>query len=198
MRQRGADCTDIVVLVVAADEGVKEQTLEALNSAKSAGKAVIVCFNKVDKESADVMRVATQLTEHGILVEFLGGEVLSAEVSAKERRGIDGLLEKILLQAEVLELRANPECAASGFVLEARVDKGVGGVATTLIQRGTLRVGDEFIAGEARGKVKSLLNDRGERVLEAGPGTPVQVRVNPKLFFGVCMHLNPSPYHLIP
>ena len=154
MRQRGADVTDIVILVVAADDGVKEQTIDSLNAAKAAGKDVIVAFNKVDKEGADVNRVATELTQHDLLIEELGGDILSAEVSAKQNIGLDGLLEKILLQAEVLDLTANPDRSAQGTVIEARQEKGLGTVATTLIQRGTLRIGDPFIAGGSSGKAQ--------------------------------------------
>lgn len=175
MRQRGADCTDIVILVVAADEGVKEQTAEALAAARAANKPVIVAFNKIDKEGADVSRVASELTSYDLLVEEFGGDVLSAEVSAKSKLGLDQLLEKVLLQSEILELQANPERMAQGVVIEAKMEKGRGVVATTLIQRGTLRVGDFFIAGAASGKVRTLVNDKGERVQEAGPSTPIQV-----------------------
>jgi translation initiation factor IF-2 len=175
MRQRGADATDIVVLVVAADDGVKDQTSDSLAAAKQAGKPVIVAFNKIDKEGADVARVASELTTEGLLIESLGGDVLSADISAKKRIGLGDLLDKILLQAEVLDLKANPAAPASGTIIEAKVEKGVGTVATTLIQRGTLRVGDPFVAGEAYGKVRTLVTDKGQRVDEAGPATPVSV-----------------------
>lgn len=175
MRQRGADVTDIVILVVAADDGVKDQTVEALAAARSAGKEVIVAFNKCDKPEADVNRVATELTAHDLLIEDLGGDIMSVEVSAKQQTGLDDLLDKVMLQAEVLELKANPTAAAQGAVIEARMEKGLGTVATTLVQRGTLKVGDFFIAGAASGKVRMLITDKGDRVKEAGPGVPVQV-----------------------
>lgn len=175
MRQRGADVTDIVILVLAADDGVKNQTIEALNAARQAGKPVIVAFNKCDKPGADVNRVATELTGYDLLIEDLGGEILSAEVSAKTKSGLDELLEKVMLQAEVLDLKANYDRAAQGSIVEVRMQKGLGTVATTLIQRGTIRVGDFFIAGEANGKVRMLITDKGEKVTEAGPSMPVQI-----------------------
>jgi len=175
MRQRGADCTDVVVLVVAADDGVMAQTTDSLAAARQAGKPVVVAFNKVDKEGADVPRVAGALAGFGLLTESLGGEILAAEVSAKQKTGLDDLLEKILLQAEVLDLKANPTAPASGVVLEARQEMGLGAVATVLIQRGTLRVGDDFIAGGCSGKVRSLRNENGEPLAEAEPSQPCLV-----------------------
>jgi translation initiation factor IF-2 len=175
MRQRGAQVTDIVILVVAADDGVKPQTVEAINHAKAAQVPMIVAINKIDKPGADPKRVRTELLSHEIVVESLGGDTLELEVSALKRTGLDKLLEAILLQAEVLELKANPKRAAEGVIVEAKLERGRGPVGTALIQRGTLHVGDLIVAGSAYGRVRALINDHGEQVKEAGPSVPVEV-----------------------
>ncbi|MCB1344564.1 MAG: translation initiation factor IF-2, partial [Rhodobacteraceae bacterium] len=175
MRARGAQVTDIVVLVVAADDAVMPQTIEALNHAKAAGVPMIVAINKCDKPSADPNRVRTDLLHHEVVVEQMGGDVQDVEVSALTGKGLDNLLEAIALQAEILELTANPERAAQGAVIEAKLDVGRGPVATVLVQHGTLRKGDIFVVGEQWGKVRALINDKGERVDEAGPSVPVEV-----------------------
>lgn len=175
MRARGANVTDIVVLVVAADDSVMPQTIEAIAHAKAAKVPIIVAINKIDKAGADTNKVKTQLLNHDLLVEELGGDILCVEVSAKARLNLDKLIETILLQAEVLQLRANPNRSAEGVVVEAKLDVGRGSVATVLVQRGTLRVGDIFVAGSESGKVRALINDKGERVDTATPATPVEV-----------------------
>jgi translation initiation factor IF-2 len=175
MRARGAKVTDIVVLVVAADDGVMPQTIEAINHAKAAKVPIIVAINKIDKPDAEPNRVRTELLQHEVFVESMGGEVLDVEVSATKGTNLDKLLETILLQAEVLELRANPNRAAEGTVIEAKLDKGRGAVATVLVQRGTLHVGEILVAGAEWGRVRALVNDRGETVKEAGPSIPVEV-----------------------
>jgi translation initiation factor IF-2 len=175
MRARGAQVTDIVVLVVAADDSVMPQTIEAINHAKAAKVPMIVAINKCDKPSADPQRVRTQLLQHEVVVEQMGGDVQDVEVSAVTGKGLDNLLEAIALQSEILELRANPTRAAMGAVIEAKLDVGRGPVATVLVQHGTLRKGDIFVVGEQWGKVRALLNDKGERVDEAGPSVPVEV-----------------------
>jgi len=175
MRARGAKVTDIVVLVVAADDGVMPQTVEAINHARAAGVPIIVAVNKIDKPDADPSRVRTDLLRHDIVVESMGGDTLEVEVSALKGTNLDKLLETIILQAEVLELRANPDRPADGAVVEAQLDKGRGPVATVLIQRGTLRVGDIFVAGTAWGRVRALINDRGQNIEAAGPSVPVEV-----------------------
>jgi translation initiation factor IF-2 len=175
MRQRGAQVTDIVVLVVAADDGVKPQTVEAINHAKAAQVPMIVAINKIDKPGADPQRVRTELLSHEIVVESLGGDTLEIEVSALKKTGLDKLLEAIALQAEVLELTANPDRPAEGVIVEAKLERGRGPVGTALIQRGTLRLGDLVVAGSAYGRVRALLNDLGEQVKEAGPSVPVEV-----------------------
>jgi translation initiation factor IF-2 len=175
MRARGAKITDIVVLVVAADDGVMPQTVEAIHHAKAAKVPIIVAINKIDKADAKPERVRTELLQHEIQVESLGGEVLEVEVSAKEKRGLDKLLDVIALQAEVLELKANPNRAAEGTVIEARLDRGRGPVATVLIQRGTLRPGDIVVAGSEWGRVRALASDTGHSVVAAGPSMPVEV-----------------------
>ena len=175
MRARGANVTDIVVLVVAADDSVMPQTIEAIAHAKAAKVPIIVAINKIDKPAADPARVKTQLLNHDLVVEELGGDILCVEVSAKARLNLDKLIETILLQAEVLQLRANPNRSAEGVVVEAKLDVGRGSVATVLVQRGTLRVGDIFVAGSESGKVRALINDKGERVESATPATPVEV-----------------------
>ncbi|HVY19221.1 MAG TPA: translation initiation factor IF-2 [Bauldia sp.] len=175
MRARGASVTDIVILVVAADDGVMPQTIEAINHAKAANVPIIVAINKIDKNDADPNRVRTELLQHEVFVESMGGEVLDVEVSATKGTGLDRLLETVLLQSEVLELKANPNRPAEGTVVEARLDKGRGAVATVLVQQGTLRIGDIVVAGAASGRVRALINDRGQQVKEAGPSTPVEV-----------------------
>lgn len=175
MRARGAQVTDIVVLVVAADDAVMPQTIEAINHAKAAGVPMIVAINKVDKPQADPQKVRTDLLQHEVVVEAMSGDVQDVEVSAKTGKGLDNLLEAIALQAEILELKANPGRAAQGAVIEAKLDVGRGPVATVLVQHGTLKRGDIFVVGEQWGKVRALLNDKGERVDEAGPSVPVEV-----------------------
>jgi translation initiation factor IF-2 len=175
MRARGAKVTDIVVLVVAADEGVMPQTVEALNHAKAAGVPIIVAVNKVDRPEANVDRVKQQLTEHGLIPEDYGGDTIVVPVSARTREGIDRLLEMILLQADVMELKANPDRAARGTVVESQLDRGRGPVATVLIQEGTLHTGDAFVCGTSYGRVRAMLNHLGQRVVEASPSTPVEI-----------------------
>jgi translation initiation factor IF-2 len=175
MRARGAKVTDIVVLVVAADDGVMPQTVEAINHAKAAGVPLIVAINKIDKPDADPTRVRTDLLSHDIVVESMGGDTLEVEVSAKQRLNLDKLLSAIHLQAEVLELTANPDRPAEGIVIEAKLERGRGPVGTVLVQRGTLRVGQLVVAGRAWGRVRALIDDKGENVPAAGPSTPVEV-----------------------
>ncbi|HVF53563.1 MAG TPA: translation initiation factor IF-2 [Actinomycetota bacterium] len=176
MRARGAQVTDIAVLVVAADDGVMPQTVEAIDHAKAAGVPIVVAVNKVDKPEADPARVRQQLSDHGLLPEEWGGETVFVDVSAKQRTNLDSLVEMILLTADVhLDLKANPEAAARGVVIEAHLDKGRGPLATVLVKRGTLYAGDALVAGPAWGRVRAMLNERGESVESAGPGQPVQV-----------------------
>ncbi|KUJ77725.1 translation initiation factor IF-2 [Ruegeria profundi] len=175
MRSRGAQVTDIVVLVVAADDAVMPQTIEAINHAKAAEVPMIVAINKVDKPDANPDKVRTDLLQHEVIVEKMSGEVQDVEVSAITGQGLDELLEAIALQAEILELKANPNRAAQGAVIEAQLDVGRGPVATVLVQNGTLRQGDIFVVGEQYGKVRALINDKGDRVNEAGPSVPVEV-----------------------
>ncbi|MFN6941375.1 MAG: translation initiation factor IF-2, partial [Parvibaculum sp.] len=175
MRARGAKVTDIVVLVVAADDGVMPQTIEAISHAKAAGVPMIVAINKMDKPDADPSRVKNELLQHEVVVEDFGGDVMAVEISAKTGKGLDKLEEAILLQAEVLELKANPDRSAEGIIVEAKLDKGRGPVGTVLIQRGTLHVGDIIVAGTEWGRVRALINDRGENVQSAGPSQPVEV-----------------------
>ena len=175
MRARGAKVTDIVILVVAADDGVMNQTVEAINHAKAANVPLIVAINKIDKPSANPDRVKQNMTEYGLVPEAWGGETIMAEISAKQKIGLKELLELILLQAEVLELRANPSRAMTGTVIEAKLDRGRGPVATILVQDGTLHVGDSFVCGTYFGRVRAMINDRGEKMEEAGPSTPVEV-----------------------
>ncbi|CAM4034708.1 translation initiation factor IF-2 [Paracoccus yeei] len=175
MRARGAQVTDIVVLVVAADDAVMPQTVEAINHAKAAKVPMIVAINKVDKPSADPQKVRTALLQHEVVVEAMSGDVQDVEVSAKTGQGLDQLLEAIALQAEILELKANPDRPAQGAVIEAKLDVGRGPVATVLVQNGTLKRGDIFVVGEQWGKVRALINDQGERVDQAGPSVPVEV-----------------------
>ncbi len=175
MRARGANVTDIVVLVAAADDNLMPQTIEAINHTKAAGVPMIVAINKVDKPEANPQRIRERLLEHEVMVEAMGGETQDVEVSALKKTGLDQLIEKIQLQAELLELSANPDRAAEGSVIEAKLDKGRGPVATVLVQRGTLRVGDVFVVGAESGKVRALVDDKGRQVKEAGPSMPVEV-----------------------
>ena len=175
MRARGANVTDIVVLVVAADDGVMPQTVEALQHAKAAGAPMIVAINKIDKPDADPTRVINELLQHEIVVESLGGDTQAVQVSATEKLGLDDLLEAILLQAQVLDLKANPDRTAEGVVVESKVDRGRGAVATVLVKRGTLHRGDIVVAGASAGRVRALLNERGEPVDGAGPSEPVEI-----------------------
>jgi translation initiation factor IF-2 len=175
MRARGAKVTDIVVLVVAADDGIQPQTIEAIAHAKAAGVPMIVAINKVDKPDADPDRVRRDLLQHDVALEGYGGDTLGIDVSAKARTGLDKLEEAILLQAEILELRANPERQAQGAIVEAKLERGRGPVATVLVQKGTLKVGDIFVAGEEWGRVRALVDDRGRQIEAAGPSTPVEV-----------------------
>lgn len=175
MRLRGAKSTDIAVLVVAADDGVMPQTIEAINHAKSADVPIIVAINKMDKPGANPDHVKQQLSEHGLLPEEWGGDVIMVPVSAKQKQGIDDLLENILLVAEVMELKANPNRKAYGVVIEAQLDKGRGAVCTVLVQKGSLRVGDTVLAGTAYGKVRAMTNERGEKVKVARPSMPVEI-----------------------
>ncbi|MGL5735643.1 MAG: translation initiation factor IF-2, partial [Beijerinckiaceae bacterium] len=175
MRARGAKVTDIVVLVVAADDGVMPQTIEAINHAKAAKVPLIVAINKIDKPDAKPERVRTELLQYEVQVEEMGGEVQDVEVSAKNKTNLDGLLEAIALQSELLNLKANPERAAEGTIIEAKLDRGRGPVSTVLVQRGTLKVGDIVVAGSEWGKVRALISDKGDQVREAGPSYPAEV-----------------------
>ncbi|MEM6492165.1 MAG: translation initiation factor IF-2, partial [Pseudomonadota bacterium] len=175
MRARGANVTDIVILVVAANDGVMPQTIEALRHAQAAEAPIIVAINKMDVEGADPNRVRTDLLQHNIQVESMGGEVIDVEVSAKTRDGLDKLVEMILLQSEVMELKANPDRPAEGVVVESKVEQGRGPVATVLIKRGTLRRGDIFVAGAEWGRARALLDEHGKQIKEADPGKPVEV-----------------------
>jgi translation initiation factor IF-2 len=175
MRARGAQATDIAILVVAADDSVMPQTIESIHHAKAAGVPIIVAINKIDKHEAKPEKVRQQLLQHEVFVESLGGEVLDVEVSAKNKINLDKLLEAILLQAEILDLKADPERTAEGSVIEAQLDRGRGSVATVLVQKGTLRPGQIIVAGDQWGRVRALVNDRGEHVKEAGPAMPVEI-----------------------
>ena len=175
MRQRGANVTDIVVLVVAADDGLRPQTIEAINHTKAAGVPMIVAINKIDKDGAKPQKVREELLQHEIVVEQMGGDVQDVEVSALKKTNLDGLLDAIHLQAELLELKANANRAAEATVVEAKLDKGRGPLATVLVQRGTLKVGDIFVVGAISGKVRAMINDQGKQVKEAGPSVPVEV-----------------------
>jgi translation initiation factor IF-2 len=175
MRARGAGVTDVVVLVVAADDGVMPQTIEAIRHAKAAGAPLVVAINKMDKPDANPNRVRTELLSHEIVVEEMGGETQDVEVSATKRTGLDKLEEAILLQAEILDLRANADRAAEGAVIESRLDRGRGPVATLLVQKGTLRQGDIVVAGAEWGRVRAMLDDKGQQIKEAGPSTPVEI-----------------------
>ena len=175
MRARGAQATDIAILVVAADDGIMPQTIEAINHAKAAGVTVIVAINKMDKETANPDRVKQQLTEHELIPEEWGGDIICVPVSAKTKMGLDDLLENVLLVAEMKELKANPDRAAKGIVIEARLDKGRGPIATVLVQNGTLNAGDIVVAGTCLGRVRAMTNDKGEKVQTAGPSVPVEI-----------------------
>ena len=175
MRARGAKVTDIVILVVAADDGVMPQTVEAIHHAKAAGVSLIVAINKIDKPGANPDRVKNALSEHGLISEAWGGDTIMVEVSAKQKTGLDTLLEMILLQAEVLELKADPHRQARGTVIEAKIERGRGPVATVLVQSGTLKIADAYVVGSFSGRVRALINDRGEKTQQAGPSIPVEV-----------------------
>ncbi len=175
MRQRGANVTDIVVLVVAADDGIMPQTIEAINHTKAAGVPMIVAINKVDKEEANPQKIRERLLEHEVIVEEMSGDVQDVEVSAKNKTGLDELLDKIALQAELMELKARPDRPADATVIEAQLDKGRGPVATVLVTRGTLKRGDTFVVGTQSGKVRAIVNDQGKQIKEAGPSMPVEV-----------------------
>ena len=175
MRARGAQVTDIVILVVAADDGIMPQTIEAISHAKSAGVPIVVAINKMDAPGANAMKVRQDLLQHEVFVESMGGEILDIEVSAKEGTGLDKLEEAILLQAELNDLKANPNRVANGVVVEAKLDKGRGAVATLIVQRGTLKVGDVVVAGAAWGRARALVDDRGSQIKEAGPSMPVEI-----------------------
>lgn len=177
MRERGANITDIVILVVAADDGVKQQTADSIACARQAGVPLVIAINKCDLETADPMRVMSDLTAYEILTEEFGGDALSSQISAKQGTNLDDLLDKIMLQAEMEDLKANPDRNAEAFVVEANVERGLGTVATSLVKKGTLRVGDIFVAGETYGKVRALIdtNDGKTRLDEAGPSRPVNI-----------------------
>lgn len=177
MRERGANITDIVILVVAADDGVKQQTADSIVCARQAGVPLVVAINKCDLETADPTKVMTELTAYDILTEEFGGDVMVSQISAKEGRNLDDLLDKIMLQAEIGDLKANPNRNAEAIVIEANVERGFGTVATSLVKKGTLRIGDVFVAGETYGKVRALIdpNDGKTRLEEAGPSRPVQI-----------------------
>jgi len=175
MRARGADVTDIVVLVVAADDGLMPQTIEAINHTKAAGVPMIVAINKIDKHEANAQKVRERLLSEEVVVEEMGGDVQNVEVSALKKIGLEALIEKIQLQAELMELSANPDRPADGTVIEAKLDKGRGPVATVLVNRGTLKVGDVFVVGAESGRVRALVDDKGRQIKEAGPSMPVEV-----------------------
>jgi translation initiation factor IF-2 len=177
MRERGANITDIVILVVAADDGVKQQTADSIVCARQAGVPLVIAINKCDLETADPNKVMTELTQYDILTEEFGGEVLSSQISAKDGTNLDELLDKIMLQSEMQNLKANPHRNAEAFVVEAFVERGLGTVATSLVKKGTLKIGDIFVAGETYGKVRALFdtNDGKTRLEEAGPSVPVRI-----------------------
>src|SRR5690606_20161954 len=175
MRARGAKITDVAIIVIAADDSVMPQTVEAINHAQAANLPIVFAFNKIDKPGANTDRIREQLAAMNILVEDWGGKYQSQEIAAKSGLNIDKLLEKVLLEAELLELKANPNKRAVGTVLEAQLDKGRGYVATVLVEAGTLKVGDPILAGSYSGRVKALFNERGAKVEKAGPASPVQV-----------------------
>ena len=175
MRARGAKVTDIVILIVAADDGVMPQTVESINHAKAAGVPIVVAVNKIDKPGANPDRVRQELTEYGVIPEEWGGQNMFVNISAKKKQGIDELLESVLLEADVLELKANPDTFASGYVLEGKLDRGRGSVATVLVSRGTLHVGDALVAGLSYGRVRAMIDPKGNPVTEAGPSDPVEI-----------------------
>lgn len=177
MRERGANITDIVILVVAADDGVKQQTADSIVCARQAGVPMVVAINKCDLETADPTRVMTELTQYDVLTEEFGGEVLSSQISAKQSTNLEDLLDKIMLQAEVEDLTANPDRNAEAIVIEANKEQGLGTVATSLVKKGTLKVGDIFVAGETYGKVRALVStdDGKTRLDEVGPSVPVRI-----------------------
>ena len=175
MRARGAKVTDIVILIVAADYGVMPQTVESINHAKAAGVPIIVAVNKIDKPGANPDKVRQELTEYGVIPEEWGGQNMFVNISAKKKQGIDELLEAVLLEADVLELKTNPDTFASGYVLEGKLDRGRGSVATVLVSRGTLHVGDALVAGLAYGRVRAMIDPKGNPVTEAGPSDPVEI-----------------------
>ena len=175
MRARGAKVTDIVILIVAADDGVMPQTVESINHAKAAGVPIIVAVNKIDKPGANPDKVRQELTEYGVIPEEWGGQNMFVNISAKKKQGIDELLESVLLEADVLELKANPDTFASGYVLEGKLDRGRGSVATVLVSRGTLHVGDALVAGLSYGRVRAMIDPKGNPVTEAGPSDPVEI-----------------------
>lgn len=175
MRARGANATDIVVLVVAADDGVMPQTVEAIDHARAAGVPIVVAINKCDLSNINIAKVKTQLAQHNLLSEDMGGKTVTVNVSAKTGQGIDELLEMILLEAEMLQLQANPQRPACGVVVESKLSRGTGPTAVVLIQTGSLRVGDILICGDYYARIKSMINDRAEQIKEAGPATPVEI-----------------------
>ena len=175
MRARGANITDIVILVVAADDGIKQQTIEAINHAKSAKAPIIVAVNKCDKPDIDPQKVKNELLQHELIPEDMGGDIQCINVSALKKTGLDQLIEAIELQAEILELKSDPDCPATGIVIESKIEKGKGSVITLLVNSGTIRVGDIIVVGTENGKVRALINDLGERVNEAMPSTPIEV-----------------------
>src|SRR5262249_11572560 len=174
-RPRGANVTDFFILVVAADDGVMPQTVEAIQHARAANAPIIVAINKIDKPDADPNRVINELLQHEIVVESLGGDTQAVQVSATQKLGLDDLIEAILLQAEVMDLKANPDRTAEGVVIEAKLDRGRGAGATVLVKRGTLKRGDIVVAGASFGRVRALLNERDEQLSEAEPSTPVEI-----------------------
>ncbi len=175
MRARGAQVTDIVILVVAADDGIMPQTQEAISHCKAANVPLIVAINKIDRPGANIDKVKQELTEYGLVAEDWGGDTICVPVSAHTKEGIDDLLEMILLSSEILELKANPNRKAKGTVVEAKLDKGRGAVATLLIQNGTLRVGDSIVVGSTYGRIRAMFNDKGKNIKSAGPSTPVEI-----------------------
>src|SRR5205809_225569 len=175
MRARGAKVTDIVVLVVAADDGVMPQTVEAINHARAAGVLIIVAINKIDKPDANIERVKQALADYGLVAEDWGGDTICVPVSAKSKEGVPHLLEMLLLQADILELKANPNKLARGTIVEAKLDRGRGPVATVLVQEGTLRVSEPFVCGGHYGRVRAMVDDKGRKVESGGPATPVEI-----------------------
>ncbi len=175
MRARGTKVTDIVVLVVAADDGVKEQTIEAINHANAAEVPIIVCINKIDSNNADIKKIKNQLMEHKLISEDMGGENLYVEISAKQKKNLDKLEEAIILQSEMLDLKANPLKKAFGVIVESKLEQGKGSTATVLVQEGTLSVGDVFVAGSAFGKIRAMSDDKGKKIIQAGPSIPVEI-----------------------